>query len=30
MIDVQQSLRELVQKNGSDLHLKVGAASTAS
>src|SRR6476620_345009 len=26
MIDVQQSLRELVEKNGSDLHLKVGAA----
>ena len=26
MIDVKQSLRELVEKNGSDLHLKVGAA----
>src|SRR5258708_8228321 len=26
MIDVLQSLRELVEKNGSDLHLKVGAA----
>jgi twitching motility protein PilT len=26
MIDVKQSLRELVEKGGSDLHLKVGAA----
>jgi twitching motility protein PilT len=25
MIDVKQALRELVEKNGSDLHLKVGA-----
>ena len=26
MIDVKQALRELVDKGGSDLHLKVGAA----
>jgi len=26
MVDVKQSLRELVEKGGSDLHLKVGAA----